>query len=186
MPIARDVLEAGGQAPPATRKVWDPFVRLFHWSLVGLFVAAYATGDENDALHIRLGYAIAVLLALRVAWGFVGTRHARFADFVRSPHEIAAYLRAILAGRAERHIGHNPAGGAMILALIAMLTGTCVTGIMMTTTRFWGSELIEEVHEVLAAATVGLILLHVAGVVMASLAHRENLAKAMITGRKPE
>ncbi len=178
------MIEAGGASPPATIKVWDPFVRLFHWSLVSLFVLAYVAGDEIERVHIAAGYTIAGLLALRIVWGFLGPRHARFADFVRSPDEALAYLRDAMAMRARRYIGHNPAGGLMVIALIFTLAGTCVTGYMMTIDAYWGSEAMEEVHELLANATVALIALHVLGVLFASFEHRENLVKAMITGRK--
>ena len=178
------VTEAGGATPPATVKVWDPFVRVFHWALVGLFVLAYVTSDEVEKVHIAAGYAIAALLALRIVWGFVGPRHARFTDFVRSPRTALAYMRDTLLLRARRYIGHNPAGGLMVIALIVMLAGTCVTGYMMTTNAYWGSEDMEEVHEALANGTVALIVLHVVGVLVASFEHRENLVKAMVTGRK--
>jgi cytochrome b len=172
--------------PPATVKVWDLFVRMFHWSLVALFVVAYATGDEVERVHIAAGYAIATLLALRIIWGFVGPRHARFRSFVRSPREVLAYLRDVALFKAPRHLGHNPAGGLMIVALIAMLAATCATGYMMTTDAYWGAKWVEETHEVLANATVALIAFHVLGVLVASFQHRENLVKAMVTGRKRE
>ena len=184
MTIANEAIEAGGTAPPVEVKVWDLFVRLFHWSLVAAFVVAYATGDELEKVHIAAGYTIAALVGLRVVWGFVGPQHARFANFVRPPREMLANLRDAMLFRAPRYLGHNPAGGAMILALIAMLTATCVTGVMMTTDAYWGAKWVEEVHEVLANTTVALIALHVAGVLFASFEHRENLVKAMVTGWK--
>jgi len=177
-------ISAGGVTPPAEIRVWDPLVRVFHWSLVALFVLAYATGDEVERLHIAAGYAIAGLIALRIVWGFVGPRHARFDDFVRSPRAILAYLRDKLLHRAPRYIGHNPAGGAMIIALLALLTVTGMTGYMMTTDAYWGVKWVEEVHEACANLTVGLIIFHVLGVLIESVAHRENLAKSMVTGRK--
>jgi cytochrome b len=186
MSSAHDAIptQAGGAPPPATVKIWDPFVRFFHWSLVTLFVVAYATSEEVERVHIAAGYAIAGLLALRIVWGFVGPRHARFADFVKSPREALGYLRDMLLFRARRHLGHNPAGGLMIIALIAMLAGTCVSGYLMTTDTYWGSKVLEEVHGALANATVALVILHVLGVLAASFGHRENLLKAMVTGRK--
>jgi cytochrome b len=176
--------EAGGATPPATVKVWDPFVRVFHWSLVALFATAYVTGDEIERVHIAAGYAIAGLLALRIVWGFVGPCHARFADFVRSPRDALGYLRDVLLLKARRYIGHNPAGGLMVVALIVMLVGTCTTGYLMTTDAYWGSKVLEDVHGALANATVALVVLHVLGVLAASFEHRENLVKAMVTGRK--
>ncbi len=177
-------ITAGGETPPATVKVWDPFVRLFHWSLVTLFAVAYLTGDEIQRIHEAAGYAIAGLLGARILWGFIGPRHARFTDFVRSPRETFAYLRHALAFRARRYIGHNPAGGFMVVALITSLTATCITGYMMTTDAYWGSEALEDVHGALANMTVALVVIHVIGVLVASFEHHENLAKAMVTGRK--
>ena len=179
-----DRATGAGPSQSATVRVWDPFVRIFHWSLVGLFVLAFATGDETEWLHLAAGYAIAGLVALRILWGFVGPRHARFADFVRSPQAIVAYLSGVATGRAPRHLGHNPAGGAMVLALIAMITAIAVTGFMMTTDSYWGAEWVEDLHEGLVYATLGLVGLHVSGVVLTGLAHRENLVKAMVTGKK--
>jgi cytochrome b len=195
MSIQDRAAPAGGVTPPVRAtaaspstfrmmRVWDPFVRIFHWSVVGLFALAFVTGDEVEWLHLTAGYAIAGLVALRILWGFVGPRHARFADFVRSPGAVLAYLSAVAAGRAPRHLGHNPAGGAMVLALIAMIAAIAVTGFMMTTDAYWGAEWVESLHEGLVYATLGLIGLHVAGVVLTGLAHGENLVKAMVTGRK--
>ncbi len=175
---------AGGATPPATVKVWDPFVRVFHWSLVGLFAIAFLSGDEAEGLHVAAGYAIAGLLALRIVWGFVGPRHARFADFVRPPREAIAHLRDALSCRGRRHLGHNPVGGLMIVALIVMLIGTVATGYLLTTGAYWGSHALEEVHGAFATATVALVALHVVGVLVSSVLQRENLVKAMITGRK--
>ena len=184
MRVEDDVIAAGRVMRPDMVRVWDPFVRIFHWSLVALFATAYATGDEIERVHIAAGYAIAALLALRILWGFAGPAHARFSSFVRSPREVIVYLRDVARVRAPRYLGHNPAGGLMIIALMATLVGTCVTGVMMTTDAFWGAKWVEEVHQALANLTLGLIALHVIGVLVASFEHRENLEKAMITGVK--
>ena len=184
MTTTNDTIEAGGATPPATVRVWDLFMRVFHWSLAALFVVAYATGDEIEQLHIATGYAIAALIALRIAWGFIGRRHARFSDFIRPPREVLAYLRDVALHRAPRYLGHNPAGGAMIVALLATFAGTCATGIMMTSDTFWGTEWVEDVHEALANFMVGLIVVHILGVLIASFEHGENLVMAMLTGRK--
>jgi cytochrome b len=190
-----EAVQAGRVMPPArapaqtmvsqpTVRVWDPFVRIFHWSLVALFVIAFLTGDEIERVHIAAGYAIAGLVALRIAWGFVGTRHARFSDFVKSRSETLDYMRKAVRGRASRFLGHNPAGGLMTLALLGMMMAISGTGFMMTTDAFWGADWLEDLHKGLVYATLGLIALHVAGVLVSSFAHRENLVKAMITGRK--
>lgn len=190
-----DSVEAGGVMSPATAtkvsagpeptvRVWDAFVRIFHWSLVALFVVAFATGDEIERVHIAVGYTIAGLVTARIVWGFIGSRHARFKDFVRPRAETLSYMRQAVRGRAPRYIGHNPAGGLMTLALLAMIIAISVTGFMMTTDVFWGAEWVEDLHEGLVYATLGLIALHVVGVVVTSIEHRENLVRAMITGRK--
>jgi cytochrome b len=184
MSILNQSIEAGGVAPPAEVKVWDSFVRLFHWSLVGLFVLAYATGDEIEKVHIAAGYTIAALMVARVLWGFIGPHHARFANFVRPPGEMLANLRDAVRLRAPRYLGHNPAGAAMIIALILMISGTCVTGYMMTTQAYWGAKWVEQFHQTLANASVALIVLHILGVIVVSFEHKENLVKAMVTGMK--
>jgi cytochrome b len=175
---------AGGRMPPATVNVWDPFVRIFHWSLVALFAIAFLTGDEIEWLHLWSGYAIAGLVALRTVWGFIGTHYARFADFVKGPRAVATFLKQSARLEAPRHLGHNPAGGMMIVALIAALVGLSVTGFLMTTDAYWGSKAMEEIHEAIANGTLVLIALHVLGVVVASVEHGENLVTSMITGRK--
>lgn len=175
---------AGGGAPPATVRVWDPFVRLFHWSLVILFATAWLTGDEVQNVHETSGYIIAGLLAARVIWGLIGAQHARFSDFLYRPATVFGFLLDTARGRAKRYIGHNPAGGAMVIALIATIAGIAGTGIMMTTDMFWGVSWVEGLHEFLANSALILVGLHVAGVVVASFEHRENLVRAMVTGRK--
>lgn len=180
-------MSPGGQTSEpgaATVRVWDPLVRLFHWSLVAGFTVAYVTADEIQRIHELAGYAVAGLLVLRILWGFVGTPHARFSDFVRPPGEVASFLLDSIRLKARCFIGHNPAGGAMVLALIATLGGTCATGYMMTTDAFWGTGWVEDLHEVLANGALALVFLHLAGVLLASFEHRENLVLSMITGRK--
>jgi cytochrome b len=184
MSMVSPITEAGGAQPPATVRVWDPFVRVFHWSTAGLFVLAYVTGDRVEWLHLVAGYSIAALVGARILWGLVGSRHARFTDFVRGPRAVRTYVAQMLQFRAPRHLGHNPAGGAMVIALLAMLSAIAATGHLMTTDAFWGSEAMEEAHEFLVHATLVLIGLHVLGVLFASLEHGENLVKSMITGRK--
>jgi cytochrome b len=183
-PGGSTTLPAAPAAAPAMIPVWDPLVRAFHWSLVVLFVAAYATAEDAEALHRFIGYGIAALLAARVVWGFIGSRHARFTDFVRSPRAVLAYLKLAGTHRAPRYLGHNPAGGAMTIALMAMIGGICWTGHLMTTSSGWGSEVLEGVHALLANGTIVLIALHLVGNLLSSLLHRENLTMSMITGLK--
>lgn len=178
------VLTTANLPAPETVRVWDRFVRVFHWSLVAGIAAAWVTADEFKTPHEWIGYATLALVAARVVWGFVGSRHARFADFLRGPQATFAYLRDLMRGRERRYLGHNPAGAAMIVALLCAVAGTGITGWLMTTDAFWGSGAMEAAHEVLATLILVLAAGHVGGVVWESLRHRENLVRAMFTGRK--
>ncbi|SOD95446.1 cytochrome b/b6 domain-containing protein [Caenispirillum bisanense] len=171
------------RAAADTLRVWDPLVRLFHWSLVATMATAYLA-DDQAAIHNAAGYVALALIGFRLLWGFVGGRHARFSDFVRGPGAVLAYVRSLASGHPERHIGHNPAGGAMILLLLAAVFVTAGSGALMVTDRFWGVGWIETLHEGAADAVLGLVVVHLLGVVVSSLLHRENLVRAMITGRK--
>ena len=181
-----------------TIKVWDPFVRLFHWTLVLSFFIAYITEEDFLGIHSFAGYAVLTLLVLRIIWGLVGTRHARFSDFIYSPATIKQFIKDTFSFRAKRYIGHNPAGGAMIIFMIISLLITTLTGIAVYGIEeqagplaswftlhdtFWG-EAFEEVHEFFANFSVLLILIHVTGVIFESFIHKENLVKAMIDGKK--
>ncbi len=176
--------DGGDSVPDRTVRVWDPFVRVFHWSQAALIAVAWLTEDGPKTLHQTAGYIIAGMLALRVVWGFVGPRHARFSDFVRGPSTVLGYLRAMVAGREPRYLGHNPAGGAMVVALLLTVAGTAMTGWLQTTDAFWGSSVMEEIHETLASLILVLVAAHLAGVTLASMRHDENLARSMVDGRK--
>jgi len=178
------IATTGRALRPAEVKAWDPLVRIFHWSLVIAFVAAWATGDEVRRVHLIAGYSVIGLLVVRIVWGFVGTKHARFANFVRGPGAIAGYLRDTAQLRATRYLGHNPAGGGMIVALLVMLSIIAATGFMLTTDAFWGVAWVQETHETAVSLTLGLVALHILGVIVASFVHGDNLIRAMFTGRK--
>jgi cytochrome b len=165
-------------------KVWDPFVRAFHWSLVGLFAFCFATGDVWEHPHEWAGYVIAALIGCRIVWGLLGPRHARFADFIYRPSVVIGFLRDSLRFRARRYLGHNPAGGAMVIALITCIALICATGVMMGMDAFWGEAWVEQLHVWATWVTIALIVLHVVGVILASIEHRENLMRSMVTGRK--
>lgn len=173
-----------GREKGASVRVWDPFVRIFHWTLVALFAIAFLSGDESNRLHLAAGYGIAALIAMRLIWGFVGPRYARFSSFVTGPKKALAFVRQSLRLEAPRYLGHNPAGGIMIVMLLAMLIGLSLTGHLMTTDAYWGSDTMEDIHEVLANVTLGLVAVHIAGVVLASVEHGENLIRSMVTGLK--
>ena len=213
-----------------TVKVWDPLVRIGHWALVAGFTIAYLTGEEDTGLHVWAGYGVATLVGVRIAWGFLGGRYARFRSFLRPPGEIIAYLGGLASGSSRRYLGHNPAGGAMAVALLLALAATCLSGAMLYAIeddagpfsglvrdsgapqlplslvpeafadrdgdedREYGAdsagnheaaeEFWEDVHEFAANLTLALVSAHVLGVLASSIAHRENLPLAMVTGRK--
>jgi cytochrome b len=170
--------------PAKTLRVWDPLVRLFHWTLVISFATAWVTSSSRDQTHQWLGLAAATLIAIRLAWGLIGTHYARFTQFIRAPINVAAYLTAILRGREARYIGHNPAGGMMVLALLTGVASTGITGWLMTTDAWFGDETMQTVHSLCANGMLLLIALHLGGVILASVRHKENLVKAMVTGNK--
>ena len=164
--------------------VWDPVVRLFHWTVVAGCVLNLAAFTDGKGAHRFIGYAVALALVIRVIWGFVGTRYARFADFVPGPSTLLTYLKALWQGKEPRFLGHNPAGAIMMLALMALLAGVSLTGWMLTLDAGFGNDALEEIHEALAYAILPLVALHVAAALLESWKHGENLVKAMITGRK--
>ena len=225
--MATDNGAASEQSSGPFLRVWDPFVRIFHWLVVAGFFVAYFTEDELLTVHVWAGYTVGALVALRILWGLVGPRHARFSDFLYGPVKIWTHLIGLVTFRAERYVGHSPAGGAMVLALLIGLAATVWTGLAFyaieenagpltglyartaseATSRSEGpageeqenedrtkddrerreeaaEEVWKELHEVLANLILVLVILHVGGVALASIAHRENLVRAMITGRK--
>jgi cytochrome b len=185
--------------------VWDVFVRVFHWSLAAAVFIDWLT-DEPLWMHSWLGYLAATLVLLRVVWGFIGPENARFRSFVRGPGQVYDYLAGLIRFSSKRYLGHSPAGGAMVVALLVMVAATAVTGManlaadrgtgplagivakVERPARVPGQRrpplLMKQVHETVANITLVLVLLHVCGVALASFAHRENLVTAMVTGRK--
>lgn len=176
-------------------KVWDPLVRVFHWTLVAAFGVCYFTQEENYELHLWSGYLVLGAIITRVLWGFIGTPYARFGSFVYSPAKVMDYLRQVLRGAPQRYLGHNPAGGAMILLLLLGCLVIGVSGVALDGAEnragplaeyqvYRYLDIIEEVHEWSTYLTLTLVFLHVGGVAIESKIHRENLVRAMITGRK--
>ena len=202
---------AGKLVPEPTVPVWDPLVRIGHWTLVASFAIAYIAGDDLLTTHAWAGYVVTTYIVARVIWGFVGSEHARFADFLFSPLKGLTYLVDLLRGRSPRYLGHSPAGAMMVFALLLTLTGTVVTGIAeLALSRGEGplalvleqrdaaadvqvggreagereESTMQELHELFANLTLVLIVLHIAGVILASIVHKESLLLAMFTGRK--
>jgi len=209
-------------------KVWDIAIRVFHWTLVGCYALAFISSENIPKLHVFFGYSVLFLVLFRILYGFVGTRYARFSEFLYPPAQIADYLKGLLIGRPKHYIGHNPAGGFMIVILLLSLLSLTLTGlkvygvkghgplakheISLMTNAFADSddqknndehdsrkrrsqknhraeknendEFWEEVHATIAYFTLFFVLIHIMGVLVSSLVHRENLIMAMITGRK--
>lgn len=177
-------------------RIWDPLVRIGHWTLVATFFTAYLVEDDFLTVHVWAGYVLAGVVAFRLVWGLIGTRYARFTDFVRGPRAVLGYFRDALSHRGPRYLGHNPAGGAMVLALLISLAITAVSGMGLYAVEDGAGPLAgwiaqghyedawEEVHEVFANLSLLLVILHVVGVGFSSLMHQENLVRAMISGRK--
>ncbi|HKI59780.1 MAG TPA: cytochrome b/b6 domain-containing protein [Mariprofundaceae bacterium] len=197
-------------------KIWDILVRIFHWSLAIFFVLAYVTGEELDTVHAWAGYVIIGLLAFRIVWGFIGSKYARFSDFIYSPAKIFDYLKSLLSSRPKHYLGHNPAGGAMVILLLVFLSLSSWSGlkayavegkgplasaemslVTLAQADGWyeeedehegsgreGDEFWEEAHEFFVNFTLLLVFVHLGGVFASSVLHKENLVRAMITGRK--
>ena len=209
-------------------KVWDIAIRVFHWTLVGCYALAFISSENIPKLHVFFDYSVLFLVLFRILYGFVGTKYARFSDFLYRPAQIADYLKGLLIGRPKHYVGHNPAGGLMIVILLLSLLALTLTGLKAYEIKGHGplakqdisfmskafadsddkdnhdeydsrkrrsqknhrteknekDELWEEVHETIAHFTLFLISIHVLGVLVSSLVHRENLIKAMITGGK--
>jgi cytochrome b len=171
-------------AAPTTIQVWDLPTRVFHILLVVCFAGAYLTAESETwrLVHVSLGYTMAGLVGFRLAWGLWGTRHARFASFVRGPRAVLRYLHSLVRRQPEHHTGHNPAGAVAILALLGLTALLAASG--WITYNDLAGEWVAEGHEAVANAMLALVGLHVAAVVVSSWLHRENLARAMLTGRK--
>jgi cytochrome b/uncharacterized membrane protein YkoI len=180
-------------------RVWDPLLRIFHWTLVAAFTIAFFTDDEDMLLpHVWAGYVVVGLLIFRLLWGFVGSAHARFSDFVFAPSRAVSFLWDTFQGDAKRYLGHNPAGGWMIILLLVMLTLLSITGLVLYAADNHAGPLaglmagagrdvedvFEGLHEFFANFTIFLVIIHVAGVVVESILHKENLAWAMVNGYK--
>jgi cytochrome b len=148
--------------------------------------AAWLTRHSPGRWHEWLGYATLAVVAARTIWGFIGSRHARFADFVRSASVTAAYARDVFSGREARFVGHNPLGGWMAVLLLTMVALVGATGWLYTTDRFWGVPWVEELHETLSDILFVFVALHIFGVVFTSIRHRENLPASILHGRKRE
>jgi len=167
-----------------SRPVWDRFVRVFHWALVGCVVLNQFVLEEGETPHEWAGYLAAALVVARIAWGFIGSRHARFSDFFPTPTRLVAHLRAMRSGAPEHHWGHNPLGALMMFLLMGLVIALGVTGWMQGTDAYFGEEWLQELHEWLAHALLLAAGLHAASGIVMGRIERTRLVKAMVTGVK--
>ena len=165
-------------------KVWDWPVRVFHWTLAASVIGAYVTGESEDfeRLHHTLGWVAAGLIAFRVVWGLVGTRYARFSEFIRGPAQVWAYIKSLRSGQPQHFVGHNPVGAVAVILLMGLTALSIYTGWLALAED--AAEWLEEAHEIAANTLITVVLVHVIGVLWSSRTHGENLLKAMLTGRK--
>lgn len=168
----------------AAQPVWDRFVRVFHWSLVSCVLVNYFGVDDGKTLHQWIGYGASALVVARIVWGFVGARHARFADFLPTPARVRGHIVGIITGKPVRHAGHNPLGALMILALMTLVLALGLTGWMQTLDAYWGVEWVEELHELAANALIALAAVHAAAAIVMGRLERTRLIRAMFTGVK--
>jgi cytochrome b len=181
-------------------QVWDLFIRIFHWTLALSFVTAFISGELGVmALHVLIGYLICVLLVSRLFWGFKGSEYARFSSFFFSVDETRAYVRGMLKGRPQHYFGHNPAGALMVFTLLALLILILMSGLLTLAAidyegplLFLANRVSDEasyafrgIHEFLPIVGLVLVVLHILGVAAGSIQHKENLVRAMLTGKKP-
>jgi cytochrome b len=164
--------------------VWDIPTRVFHWLLVLSFVGAYLTAESelDRDIHVVLGYTLLGLIAFRLLWGFFGTRYAQFRSFLFKPGEIAAYSLSLLKGKPTHYVGHNPLGSVSVWLLLGLGILSGVSGVMSF--QDIGGDAMEELHEFTSNAMLAVVLIHIAGVVVSSVLHRENLVRSMVTGFK--
>ena len=164
--------------------VWDVPTRVFHWLLAVSFAGAFLTAESERyrEIHVTLGYTLLGLIAFRLVWGFLGSRYARFRSFLFRPVEIIAYVTSLAKARPAHYAGHNPAGSVSVFLLLALGMLAGASGVLAF--QDVGGDVLEELHEMTAYAMLAVVALHVAGVVLSSVMHRENLVRSMITGLK--
>ncbi len=164
--------------------VWDLPVRVFHWLMVISFAGAYLTAESERwrLIHVTLGYTMGGLVAFRLGWGFIGSRYARFANFVRGVAAVKHYVKSMLSGKPEHHVGHNPAGAVAIVLLLLSSVVIVASGFVIYNDM--GGHFFEELHEIASNFMLLIVGIHLAGVIVASWLHSENLVRAMVTGKK--
>ena len=165
--------------------VWDVPTRVFHWLLTGTLIVALSVslGVDDDStvfqLHMLFGLIAAFVVILRLLWGIVGSRYARFGSFLFGPKALFGYLQAALRGRSVRHVGHNPGSAYAICAMLLLTIGLGATGLLMP-----NGEAFKELHEMMAYLMISVIVVHILGLVWHTIRQQENIALSMIDGRK--
>lgn len=164
--------------------VWDVPTRIFHWLLVICFAAAWLTSESErlQMIHYAFGYSACALILFRLVWGLLGTKYARFSQFIKGPKEIAGHLKGMLRAHQEATPGHNPAGGIVMLGLMAIILLIGLTG-YWSVKEFLG-DLMSEAHEVISTLALALVIIHIAAAILMSILQKENLVRAMVTGKK--
>jgi cytochrome b len=182
--ISQSALTPADKSPQASVYVWDLPLRIFHWSLAACIVVAWLSANVFETLHRVTGYSTIALVVFRLAWGFAGSRHARFNRVLPLLRAMPRYLWKLSQGRAGGYIGLNPAGTAMLVASLALVMISAISGWMQITLRFFGVDWVEQLHTWSSYSVLVLAAIHIAGVVYASVLQRQNLPAAMLTGRK--
>jgi cytochrome b len=164
--------------------VWDAPTRIFHWLLAASFTGAYLTSESERFrdIHLVLGYTLLGLIGFRLVWGLIGTRYARFRSFAFGPGQVMAYFRSLVAFAPKHYVGHNPVGSWAIYLILGLGLLCGITG--YASEADIGGELLKEAHESIAAGMLAVVVVHVCGVIVSSLLHRENLIRSMISGYK--
>jgi cytochrome b len=164
--------------------VWDLPTRVFHWLLAGSFLGAFLTSDSERYrdIHVVLGYTVLGLVAFRIFWGVIGTRYARFSSFPIAPRRVLDYFKSLFSRSPQHHVGHNPAGSLAIYAILGLAALAGTTG--YAAYNGIGGRWLGELHEGAANAMLGLVVVHIAAVIVSSLIHRENLVASMLSGYK--
>lgn len=171
-------------SPNEKIRVWDPVVRMIHWTVVlGVFANLTVLRETRD-IHQIVGYVVFGAVICRIVWGLLARGHARFSTFAPTPTKVLRYLRAMTERREARYVGHNPAGSLMMFGLMFLLLMISATGWMMSLDQFWGVKWVEDAHEFVANLIIGAVVLHVLAAIYVSLKHHENLPLSMVTGRK--
>jgi cytochrome b len=170
---------------PHTEKLWDPLIRLFHWSIAAIVVGNYFINEEGEDWHQWLGYIAVAWLVVRFFWGFFGAGAARWADFFPTPARLTAHISALVKGEPYHRMGHSPLGGLVMILMMLCILLLGVTGFMMSEIDyFWGEEWVENLHSWIADSLIALVVLHLSAAVFESYRLKENLPLSMITGKR--